>query len=65
MSFHLGFSVVFSVLGRVYSLTILLNLMMVRANKHSYEGTFSITRGEAPTEPRVVLSPICVSHHRC
>ncbi|KAF8914741.1 hypothetical protein CPB85DRAFT_480635 [Mucidula mucida] len=51
-----GFQVMFAILGRIYTLTILINLMLLRASAPS-DATFSVTRGGDASEP-VVLSPI-------
>ncbi|KAF9023610.1 hypothetical protein BDZ89DRAFT_1069782 [Hymenopellis radicata] len=54
-----AFSVVFSVLGRVYSLTIIVNLMMVRSNQQTYQGSLSRSRrSEGPTAPPAIATPI-------
>lgn len=49
----------FAILGRIYTLTILINLMLLRASAPS-DATFSVTRGGDASEP-VVLSPIRTS----
>ncbi|KAF8914742.1 hypothetical protein CPB85DRAFT_1433484 [Mucidula mucida] len=56
-----GFLVMFAVLGRIYTLTILINVMLLRASAPS-DATFSITRAGDVSEP-VVLSPIHFTHN--